>query len=191
MQDYNDDILHSTTKATEKARDPLAKLFRVILRDINIGVKQWGQLMELYLDNPRHRIPKNGKDRSSARGNLNKELRRSYMTWKVFMKGLSFLNIKHVRIELHATWWNRRVTIHSVGLQLNRIPEEEKPVGQIPINQDLTDRLYNGLEYLEDTLSAEEYNKIVSSLCETVDAKLLSVREDISSNMTTVDPVGK
>lgn len=133
-----DEMLNSPNKGVDKATGVLARLFRQILIDANISTMAWATLMERYLEDPRNRVPKNGKDRSSARGNLNKELRRPTMTWKVFRKGIQFLNIVHVRFEVHATWANRKKTVTginipiahtsaTVGQQLSHHSEEDEP----------------------------------------------------------------
>lgn len=113
-----DDMLSSTDKGAEKATGALSRLFREILKDINIQPMAWSSLMERFLDDPRNRIPRNGKDRSSARGNMNKELCRPTMTWKVFRKGLQFLGATSVRFEVHATWPNRSKTVTGINIQL-------------------------------------------------------------------------
>ena len=113
-----EDMLSATDKGAEKATGALARLFRELLKDIGMTPMAWSSKMERFLDDPRNRIPRNGKDRSSARGNMNKELCRPTMTWKVFRKGLQFLGAVHVRFEIHATWPNRTKTVTGINIQL-------------------------------------------------------------------------
>lgn len=123
-------MLDSHDKEIGKARGILARMFRKILADANIKYWEWDSLMERYLNNPRNRVPNNTKDRSSARGNLNKELYRETMTWKVFDKALRFLSPVRVRFEVHITWENKRTTIHGVDVLLGEDvisdPEEDE-----------------------------------------------------------------
>ena len=74
----------------------LTKLFNLICLDITggrgIGPIQWNLLMTEYIR--RISTSKMSLDRTSIRGNMNKELRRSGMTWEVFCtKGLVFLKM--------------------------------------------------------------------------------------------------
>lgn len=94
------DILHDPDKKIDGARDVLSKAFRTLLRESRFSVIDWNSRMPRYLQDPRNRIPQNSKDMSSARGNLSKELSRNTMTWNVFMKGLSFINPKSVKLTL-------------------------------------------------------------------------------------------
>lgn len=79
----------------------LASLFRTILMDLNVTAIRFDRLLERYISNAR--LPNNIKEASSQRGNLKKELLKSSMSWKVFVKGMVFLNVKRfdISIKLH------------------------------------------------------------------------------------------
>lgn len=111
------DILAEKDWGVGAARNVLARLFRQVLRDLGIEHQMWHRLMLRYLNDKRNNIPPNGKDRSSARGNLNKELRRDRMTWKVFNdKAIPFLNPIKVRFVLEMTWANNKTTRHELNM---------------------------------------------------------------------------
>jgi hypothetical protein len=74
--------------------------------------------MEDFLADVRNNIPQNIKERSSARGNLRKELMRPVMTWKVFCKGLRFIKIKRFSIIIRLYHSNGIVTDHEKHVQL-------------------------------------------------------------------------
>lgn len=59
----------------------------------SLNLQVWDQLMWAYLRDPKNGVKNNTKDMSSARGNLQKEILKSKMTWKVFCKALRFLNV--------------------------------------------------------------------------------------------------
>lgn len=119
------DILAERDKGVGQARNVLARLFRQILRDLNIKHSDWHHLMLRYLNDPRNKIPPNGKDKSSARGNLNKELRRNRMTWKVFFdKAIPFLNPKKVRFIMEMEWQNGRTTRHELFINREEFQED-------------------------------------------------------------------
>lgn len=119
MSDELKKLLSSADKEIPAAENVLSRLFRQILADLNINHSVWNKLMIRYLDDPRHGIPKAGRDRSSARGNLNKELRRPTFTWRIFQKGLRFLGPVSVRFEVHMEWPTKKVTVHSTRLKID------------------------------------------------------------------------
>jgi hypothetical protein len=125
----SDDItkmLESQDKEVGNARGILARLFRKILADLSVTYYHWDMLMEKYLDNPRNRVPSNTKERSSARGNLNKELRRESMTWKVFDKALRFLGPVRAEFSVKLTWQNKRTSVHSVEVLLGEESDQDE-----------------------------------------------------------------
>jgi hypothetical protein len=56
----------------------------------------------MYL-NTRSDLMQRIKERSSARGNLKKELDRETMTWKVFLRGLEIIGARKLKIHLTLT----------------------------------------------------------------------------------------
>ncbi len=106
---YDDqDMLNTDDKRVGEARGHLSKIFRQFLVALDIDGWKWDRFMRIYLTNPRNGIPNNSRDRSSARGNLNKELKRDDMTWRVFMKAMEFLDPVKVTFTVTATFKNGR-----------------------------------------------------------------------------------
>lgn len=104
MSYYDDqDLLNTDDKRVGEARGVLSVLFRQLLVVLNIDGWMWDKLMRRYLLDPRNGIQNNSRDRSSARGNLNKELKRDDMTWRVFLKSLNFLDFVRVEFSIKAT----------------------------------------------------------------------------------------
>jgi len=82
-----------------------------------------------------HRI----KERSSARGNLKKELDRDTMTWKVFLRGLEIIGAKKLKIQLTLTDSNgleksyEKVVVFSSNYATDLTPPEPpKIIAEIP-----------------------------------------------------------
>lgn len=92
----------------------------------------WDRLMDQYINDARNCIPRNKKDQSSARGNLQKELSKPEMTWKVFLKGIRFLGIISFEIKIIAKHANGKQTVHSHNVNLGT------PVTLPSINNDAT-----------------------------------------------------
>jgi len=94
----------------------LSRLFRKILAELNITPMVWNKLMNVYLNDSRNRIPRSSRGRSSTRGNLNKELKKSNMTWNNFEKGLRFLNPLRSTFTVEIQWLNNKVTTHTLNI---------------------------------------------------------------------------
>ncbi len=116
MPDNKRDILETLDKGVDQAQNALARLLRIAMRDLRINPYRWSQLMDNYLSDPRNGVPPTPKDRSSSRGNLNKELRKPKITFGTLMKGLRLLNPVSVRLELHLRWHTGKVTVHGVDV---------------------------------------------------------------------------
>lgn len=98
----------------------LAALWRVMLRDLRVTPGKWGSLMHDYVLDSRNGVPDNTKDRTSMRGNLIKEFSREGLTWKVFCKGLRFLQIIKIDLTITAHHENGRITTHKIDAILSR-----------------------------------------------------------------------
>lgn len=91
----------------------LAGLFARIIYEMNISVPRWLSLMDAFVTDARNGAQtENQKDRTSMRGNLTKEFSRDQMTWKVFIKGLRFLQIVRFQLTITAYHANGKVTRH-------------------------------------------------------------------------------
>lgn len=97
----------------------LSKLWRVILKDLNIGGYRFSVLMDRFLNDPNNQVPDNPKERFNNRGNLNKEMSNPTMSWKVFCKCMRFLQFTEFRITLEARHTDGKITTHRVMVNLH------------------------------------------------------------------------
>ena len=107
----------------------LANLFKGILNDLRITAgkgSRWEDLMRNFLNDRRNGIRQNDRDRSSARGNLAKELLKPKMTWKVFCKGMRFIGLTKFEISIVAHHYSGQKTIHSATVNMVETFEEEE-----------------------------------------------------------------
>lgn len=101
----DDDLLNDPNKRVREARGVLSAIWRQFLVLRNIDGFQWDRLMRNYLNDPRNGIQNNSRDRSSARGNINKELlKRDDITWRVFLKALNFLDPLKIVFSVRVTF---------------------------------------------------------------------------------------
>ncbi|WP_144106719.1 hypothetical protein [Paraburkholderia sp. BCC1886] len=126
-------ILQSKDKGvsnTSGANGVLSRLWRQMLYDLNIGGPRYGNLMHDFVTDIRNGYPPTRRDQTSARGNLTKEFARPQMTWKVFMKGLRFLQIEEVEFAIRCKHRNGKITTHGTMVDfgsramVNRFLEE-------------------------------------------------------------------
>lgn len=103
-RDDDQDLLNDPDKGVREARGVLSVLWRQLLVVREIDGWRWDRLMKNFLADPRNGIQNNSRDRSSARGNLNKELKRDDMTWRVFLKALNFLDPVRVVFTVKITF---------------------------------------------------------------------------------------
>jgi len=107
-----DDII--TTGTSDSV---LASLYRSILHDLQIKLYRFDQLLVNYVA-VMHRSATNIKDRTSVKSNLYKELLKSKITFKVFMKGLRVLNIKKFDLVVRLHHANGTITTHEKSVVL-------------------------------------------------------------------------
>lgn len=117
-------MLTERYKSIQSARSVLSRMFRQMLMDLDVSLFSYDRLMQKYLDDPNNDIPKSGKDRSTARGNLSKQLYSDPMTFKTFLKGIKFLGATHVKFEIHLTR-KKKTTVHTVNLDLTNNHNDE------------------------------------------------------------------
>lgn len=101
----------------------LASLYHGILFSLNINATRFNILMEQFLSDKQNGLADNIRDRSNIRGNLRKELLRSHMTWKVFCKGLLFLDVPSFEVVIRLHHRNKSITEHSKHVYLT--PEDD------------------------------------------------------------------
>lgn len=102
----------------------LAGLFRQMLSDLNITPMRWRHLMDEYVQiESVHHNKDNRRDRTSIRGNLNKEFIRTRMTWKVFCRAMMLLKLRRFGIIIVAEHENGRKTVHSKIVDFNTASE--------------------------------------------------------------------
>ena len=136
----------------------LARLFRKIIHDNGVTPERFNSLMELYLSDRRNSIPQNTKDRASARGNFRKELLKNNMSWKVFCKGLRFLNVKRFDLAVDIEQPNGKMTHHVTSI-------------------DLGDPIFD--EYIDPELMSKEDNDFIAKELNILEEELIPNKDKV------------
>lgn len=104
-------------KLIGEADNFLAKLFRIYLVDQNIGLERFNAYVGKWINNPIYGFLKDPSKRSSARGNLNKEILRPNMSPDVFLKAMAAMGNEDVEIVMRArrkgrdTWTEHAIKV--------------------------------------------------------------------------------
>lgn len=110
----------------------LANLFKNILNELRITAgrgSRWEDLMRTFLGDRRNGVRQNDRDRSSARGNLAKELLKDKMSWKVFCKGMRFIGLIRFELTIVAHHSSGLVTTHTTKVDMIETFEEGEENG--------------------------------------------------------------
>lgn len=95
------------------------------MRLMEITPSLWTSLIERYINDPENKISDNPAKRSTDRGNLDKLLRKSTLSWNGFKKALRFLGAKEATLTIvlkfrkDATYTKQLVTHHSLTFKTN------------------------------------------------------------------------
>ena len=117
----------TTVIRTGGAGAVLARLIRTIMYDLGLTDQDhYDSLMVRYIQRARF-LPDAAKQ-ESARIGLSKELLKKSITWKTFLKGLEFLNIKQVDLTL-AMERIEGVTVHDISFAIGQKDDPGKLLG--------------------------------------------------------------
>tara|TARA_B100000700_G_scaffold208593_1_gene229243 strand:- start:1673 stop:2356 length:684 start_codon:yes stop_codon:yes gene_type:complete len=138
-------ILSLDDKGVSQAVSTAAKLFRMILLDLNISPMQWDRMLREYLKKPISGVANDRSKLSSQRSNFNRNLSRPRITWRKFREGIDILNPVKVNYELDLEW-DPKLTL----------PNE--PPKQISMDrQNQSDELCQMFRYLLIGVGADRY----------------------------------
>jgi hypothetical protein len=97
--------------------ESLSDLYKKILNNLNIQIVAFNNLVNDYIVDAN--IPVNLKEVSCVRGNIKKELLKSTMTWKVFIKGLKFVHVKKLKLKVDLHHTLNKTTSHEINVVLD------------------------------------------------------------------------
>lgn len=136
----------TTVIRTGGAGAVLARLIRTIMYDLGLTEQDhYDSLMVRYIQRARF-LPDAAKQ-ESARIGLSKELLKKSITWKTFLKGLEFLNVKQVDLTF-ALERAEGVTMHDISFAIGQKEEPGKLLG------DLMAKIFHQLDIHGDKYSA-------------------------------------
>lgn len=98
-------VLADDYKLYREGNNPLARLAREMLAALKVRPQIWNMLVKKYMDDPVNGVPNTPKDRSTKRGNIDKAVFVTKLTWLSFELVIRVLSslLSSVRIEIHVT----------------------------------------------------------------------------------------
>lgn len=91
----------------------LARLFKAIVRDLDIDDKQWSKLLDDYMEHP-YQVGVPAEALQKRRRNFDGDLRRKRFSWRTFRLAIVFLQAKYMSFELKMHWGGDVSTIHQL-----------------------------------------------------------------------------
>lgn len=110
------DLLNDETKGKTESRSLLTTLFRQILEDLAILPTHWYEQCNKYFRSPISSVGKNTRDISQARNNLSRVISQDVITWRTFIRAVSILGPKSIKLTCELDWGNDRVTRHTAQM---------------------------------------------------------------------------
>ena len=110
--------MSSPDKRLGETNNALARLFRTILKDHQVGYDQFSKSITNYLNREQMNAPRSKKDQSREKGNLVKELSGNSLTFKNFIKGLRVLNPVSAELTVTLKWRRGAETVHSIVMNI-------------------------------------------------------------------------
>lgn len=114
-------LTSSSGKAVEPVRGiggVLAGLWRNILIDLPVKPMQFEVFLNDFVEHAKRSVPESRVSKHFTRGNLRREFSKPTMTFKVFIKAMRFLKIKHITINVELKHSNGKRTIHQTAVDL-------------------------------------------------------------------------
>lgn len=100
----------------------LSRLFGEIIHELDLDDKQIRLLMYKWVNDPSNKVPNDPSSRSSARGNIRKDIRREEITWKVFKKLIRWLRPIRGRLVIELDWENGKTSRHQINMDGDEFP---------------------------------------------------------------------
>ena len=121
-------IVNQPDKGLNKAtgaHNVLTAAFRSLMLQINLTLPLWSRLMNDWMSDRRNNVPVTPKERTSMRGNLQKELHRERITWKVFLKAMRFMQVRRVEIKFVFHVKGRAPIVHENHVDFDYFPHAD------------------------------------------------------------------
>jgi hypothetical protein len=108
-------IFDSGDKRVGETNHLLASLYRKIIMDLNLRIREWDSALNRYYKSPMSRVRRNARDIASDKNNFNRAIAKDKISWNNFFKAICIMGPEWIGIEITLRWKNGKTTSHSVG----------------------------------------------------------------------------
>lgn len=119
--EYDLDKMDTDERAPGQLGEILAKLYKSVQETLSSTKEESERLMEKYLATYHYKLKKS--DKATVRAGLAKELNKGSMTWKTFIKGLTFLDVAKTDLQIVLYHHGNKVTKHQISLVMSDFAE--------------------------------------------------------------------
>lgn len=104
-------------KSNKTEPNTLSLFFNDVLQNLGVGVIMFEELLNRFLQ--RNKLDLNARNRTNVRGYIKKDFHSPRMTWKTVVKGMNFLCVTTMQMDVTLTFQKGRVTHHKYVVQLS------------------------------------------------------------------------
>lgn len=109
-------MMNAKDKLVKESGNPLTKLFRRVLEELELGPETWNRKLTNFLKSPLSRVQKTAKDIGQERNNFNRAIAKREITWKTFQKAVQIAGPVQYSMDITLVMRGGRKVTVSTGL---------------------------------------------------------------------------
>lgn len=122
-----EDKMRLPDRGASKGKNSLSILFSRVMSKIRLSPNKIEENNRIFVKNPVNQVPDDSGKRSSAAGNIRKEIERDTMTWRVFEKLIRWSRPKSAKVYVVIDWKDGKQTIDQVNIRIDDYVFDEDP----------------------------------------------------------------
>ena len=120
-----DEKMRLPDRGASQGKNTLAILFSRVMAKINLKPEKIEENNRIFVKNPLNQVPDDSGKRSSAAGNIRKEIEKDTMTWRVFEKLIRWSRPKSAKVFVVIDWKDGTQTVDNVNIRIDDYTLEE------------------------------------------------------------------
>ena len=114
-----DEKMRLPDRGASQGKNTLAILFSRVMAKINLKPEKIEENNRIFVKNPLNQVPDDSGKRSSAAGNIRKEIEKDTMTWRVFEKLIRWSRPKSAKVFVVIDWKDGTQTVDNVNIRID------------------------------------------------------------------------
>lgn len=139
-----DEKMRLPDRGASQGKNNLAILFSRIMAKIRLTPSKIEENNRIFVKNPLNKIPDDSGKRSSAAGNIRKEIERNTMTWRVFEKLIRWARPESAKLFVVINWKDGTQTVDHVNIRIDDYIVEDD-LEEMQVNELSNDELIDVL----------------------------------------------